>query len=80
MFGPIEPLVPLGAVALEVGPRGLTFDGRTLAANEVRSVGVERNDTLQVATREGMWQFRLAAGSVFRLELALVRWCRGAGR
>ncbi len=80
MFGPIEPLVPLGTVALEVGPRGLTFDGRTLASQEVRSVGVERNDTLQVATREGMWQFRLAAGSVFRLELALVRWCRGAGR
>ena len=44
---------PLGTVALEVGPRGLTFDGRTLASHEVRSVGVERNDTLQVADAGG---------------------------
>jgi hypothetical protein len=33
-----------------------------------------------VATRDGMWQFRLAEGSAFRLELALGRWLRGAGR
>ena len=79
MYGPIEPLLPLGEVSLEVGPRGLAFDGQTLSTGEIRSVGVERNETLQVAARDGMWQFRLAEGSAFRLELALRRW-RGEAR
>lgn len=78
MYGPIEAMVPSGDVELEVGPRGLSFDGQTLAIDDVRSVGVERNDTLQVATRDGMWQFILDDGSVFRLELALQRWRREA--
>jgi 1-acyl-sn-glycerol-3-phosphate acyltransferase len=77
MYGPVEALEPVGGGELEVGPGGLRLGALSIPAGDVRSVTVERGDTLQVATREGMWQFRLARGSAFRLQLAMERW-RGA--
>jgi 1-acyl-sn-glycerol-3-phosphate acyltransferase len=78
MFGPIAPLEPAGEGVLEVGPSGLRFGTLAIAPATLRSVGVERNDTLQVALRDAMWQFRLLEGSAFRMHRALER-ARGRG-
>jgi protein-S-isoprenylcysteine O-methyltransferase Ste14 len=77
LVGPMEPLEPMGTGELEIGPGGLRFPGLVLPLRDLRSATVERNDTLQVATADAMWQFRLARGSAFRLQLALDAW-RGA--
>jgi 1-acyl-sn-glycerol-3-phosphate acyltransferase len=74
MYGPIEPLLPLGFGALVIDGETLRFGELTLPLTDVRSTSTERADTLQVATREGMWQFRLVAGSAFRLQRAVDRW------
>ncbi|UCF39991.1 MAG: 1-acyl-sn-glycerol-3-phosphate acyltransferase [Gemmatimonadota bacterium] len=80
MFGPIEPLERLGEGAVSVGPDGVRFKGLHIPIRRITSVGTERADTLQVATRDGMWQLRLLEGSAFRLHLAVVRWRRTAER
>lgn len=74
MFGPILPLEPLGEGDLRVGPEGLCFGELRISSAAIRTTSTERADTLQVATAEGMWQFRLSHGSAFRLQLALDRW------
>jgi 1-acyl-sn-glycerol-3-phosphate acyltransferase len=74
VFGPIGPLDPLGEDRLEITPRTLRFGGRTIPLTELRSTSTERTDTLQVATADEMWQFRLREGSVFRLQRAIDRW------
>jgi 1-acyl-sn-glycerol-3-phosphate acyltransferase len=79
MFGPLEPLESLGEGALEVGCDGLRFGELFLPLDAVRVCDTERCDTLQVATADQMWQFRLREGSAFRLQLAVER-RRAAGR
>ncbi len=74
MFGPIEPLERLGEGTVSVGPDGVRFDTLHVPIERITSVSTERADTLQVATRDGMWQLRLYEGSAFRLHLALERW------
>lgn len=69
-----EPLEPMGAGELVAGPEELRFGELRLPLSEVRTVTVERADTLQVATLDRMWQFRLEAGSAFRLQNALLKW------
>jgi hypothetical protein len=64
----------VGTGSLFVSREWLTFGALRLATAELRSVSVERADTLQVATAAAMWQFRLLEGSAFRLERALARW------
>jgi len=73
MFGPLEPLEPLGEGALEVGCDGLRFRELFVLLDAVRVCNTERCDTLQVATTDQMWQFRLKEGSAFRLQLAVER-------
>jgi 1-acyl-sn-glycerol-3-phosphate acyltransferase len=77
VFGPIGPLDPLGEDRLEITPESLRFGAWTTPLTAIRSTSTERTDTLQVATADEMWQFRLREGSVFRLQRALDRW-RGA--
>jgi 1-acyl-sn-glycerol-3-phosphate acyltransferase len=74
MFGPIEPLEPLGEGLVTLGPAGVRFGDLHIPIEAIISVGTERADTLQVATRDGMWQVRLLDGSAFRLHLAVNRW------
>ena len=78
MFGPIEPLELVGEGVVEIGPDGLHFESVHIPTESIRSTSTERADTLQVATRDQMWQLRLSRGSAFRLQLAVDRW-RGAG-
>lgn len=73
-WGPPRPLEPLGRATLRLDPGGLRWGALEIPLPAIRSVSTERADTLQVATAEGMWQFRLARGSVFRLHRALERW------
>ncbi|HOX47242.1 MAG TPA: 1-acyl-sn-glycerol-3-phosphate acyltransferase [Myxococcota bacterium] len=77
--GPLRPLRPLGRDVLEVGPDGLAFGELRLRAAVIRTITTERADTLQVATLEGMWQFRPEVGSAFRLQLELERARADAG-
>ena len=74
MFGPIEPLELEGDGKMEIGPAGLRCKSVFLTTGSIRSTSTERADTLQVATRNEMWQFRLSRGSAFRLQLAVDRW------
>ncbi len=67
---------PLGEGVLRVDPKRLTFRDLEIRLVDIRSATTERADTLQVATRTRMWQFRLRGGSAFRLKSALDRWCR----
>ncbi len=76
-FGPIAPLVRLGEDWLEITPNALRFGGLAVPLASLRTTSTERTDTLQVATADEMWQFRMREGSVFRLQRALDRW-RGA--
>lgn len=78
MFGPIRALEVAGSGQLVVVPERLSLDGLCIPLPEVRSTSTERGDTLQIAAREEMWQFRFRAGSPFRVQLAMDRW-RGAG-
>jgi len=72
--GPLVPLEPIGDGTLRLDRDGLRFGPLAVSWAEARSVTVERADTLQVATSDAMWQFRLRAGSVFRLHEAATRW------
>ena len=74
MFGPIEPLDWEGDGEVEVGPTGLRCESVYISTESIRSTSTERADTVQVATRDEMWQFRLSRGSAFRLRLAVDRW------
>ena len=80
--GPAVPLEPMGDGTLRLDRDGLRFGALAVPWPETRSVTVERADTLQVATSGAMWQFRLRAGSAFRLHEAAARWRRvgGCGR
>ncbi len=78
LTGPIEPLQPLGRGTLLVESGALRFGDLVVPLHRLRSTSTEHADTLQVATADGMWQFRAESGSVFRLQLAVDRW-RGAG-
>jgi hypothetical protein len=75
ILGPIGPMEPLGEGELRVDPKRLTFRDLEIRLADIRSATTERADTLQVATRTCMWQFRLRGGSAFRLKNALDRWC-----
>jgi 1-acyl-sn-glycerol-3-phosphate acyltransferase len=75
ILGPIGPMEPLGEGELRVDPKRLTFRDLEVRLADIRSATTERADTLQVATRTRMWQFRLQGGSAFRLKNALDRWC-----
>lgn len=75
-FGPPLPMQPMGAGVLVADPGGLRFGSLSLDLAALRSISTERADTLQVATCDAMWQFRVASGSVFRLQAALRRWMR----
>jgi len=74
MLGPIRATEPLGEGELRVDTEGLTFRDLEIRIADISSLTTERADTLQVATAEGMWQFRLRGGSAFRLKYALDRW------
>lgn len=73
--GPIRPLEPLGEAELCLDSDGLRFQHLFVTLASIRSVTVERADTLQIATTSQMWQFRVSArGSAFRMQLALTEW------
>lgn len=74
MYGPIEPLEHVGDGELLVSQEGLRCLNRRWPLDQIRSTSTERNDTLQIATDEGMWQFRMRSCSPFRLQRALDRW------
>jgi 1-acyl-sn-glycerol-3-phosphate acyltransferase len=78
MYGRIEPLLPVARGPIVLTPDAIVCPGARLPLAGVVRVSTERADTLQVATRETMWQIRLATGSAFRLAAAVARWC-GAG-
>ena len=73
-LGPIEPLLPGTSAELRVGPDGLRHGSLHLPLAAIRVTSTERADTLQVATLDRMWQFRMARGSAFRFQWALDRW------
>ncbi|MBI4816626.1 MAG: 1-acyl-sn-glycerol-3-phosphate acyltransferase [Deltaproteobacteria bacterium] len=74
MVGTPRPLQVLGTGTLEISRDGIFHDLVDLPAGEIRSVTTERADTLQVATRAGMWQFKLDGLSAFRAQQALTTW------
>ncbi len=74
IFGPIEPLRRIAEGVVRLNPEGLSFGVLHIATEAITRVGTERADTLQVATRNGMWQLRLHSGSAYRLHLAVERW------
>ncbi len=74
IFGPLAPLVPIGIGELVVSRAGISFGAVEIPLAEIRRTSTERANTLQIATADDMWQFRLDRGSVFRLKLALDRW------
>lgn len=82
MTGPIRPLEPLGAGTLLLTPEALTFTPSvpgsftpiTIPMRRIRSTTTERADTLQVATAQGVWQFRPDTMSVFRLHRIISDW------
>ncbi|MCA9666464.1 MAG: 1-acyl-sn-glycerol-3-phosphate acyltransferase [Myxococcales bacterium] len=83
MYGPLRPLCELGESELVVGRDGVRFGGALVVPiAQIRSVSTERADTLQVATCEQMWQFRLRdeSSSAFRLHRAIERWREEAAR
>jgi 1-acyl-sn-glycerol-3-phosphate acyltransferase len=75
--GPIHPLVPLGNDVLELTPERLTFGALRVPVSSLRSLSVEGANTLQVASAESMWQFRIRDGSAFRCARALSSWRGG---
>lgn len=72
--GAIRPLERLGTGPLKLSPEGLAFPGLTLPISAIKSVTVERADTLQIAGVDDMWQFRVGERSAFKLQQALERW------
>ena len=71
MWGPPQPLEPLGRAVLRVDEHGLRFGSLDIPAPAIRTVSTERADTLQVAVAGAMWHFRPEGGSVFRLQWML---------
>jgi 1-acyl-sn-glycerol-3-phosphate acyltransferase len=71
VWGPPQPLEPLGRALLRVDEHGLRFGSLDIPARAVRTVSTERADTLQVAIDGAMWHFRPEGGSVFRLQWTL---------
>ncbi len=78
LYGPLQPLRSLGRGRLVIDAQSLRFGGLSIEMADIRSCSTERADTLQVATATGMWQFRTAAASVFRLHRAVQRWAAAA--
>jgi len=74
VFGPILPLEAIGSGVLRIDRTGLRFRDLYLPLDAIRTATTERTDTLQVATEDGMWQFRNESVSPFRLQNALLRW------
>jgi 1-acyl-sn-glycerol-3-phosphate acyltransferase len=74
VFGAIRALVPAGDGELVAAPDGLRFGSLAIGLRDIRSTSIERGDTLQVALRDSMWQFRFLDGSAFRVLLAVDRW------
>jgi 1-acyl-sn-glycerol-3-phosphate acyltransferase len=73
--GPIAPLESIGESDLSADSSGVRFDQRFIPIDTIRSITVERSDTLQVASASEMWQFRIAPpASAFRLQRALIGW------
>ena len=75
VYGPIEPLLPVARGPIVVTPEAIACGGARLPLAAVARVSTERADTLQVATRDAMWQVQVVTGSAFRLALAVRRWC-----
>jgi len=73
-FGPIRSLVPAEDGELSAAPDGLRLGSLAIGLRDIRSTSIERGDTLQVALRDSMWQFRFLDGSAFRVLLAVDRW------
>ena len=61
-----------------VAPDGLRLGSLAIGLRDIRSTSIERGDTLQVALRDAMWQFRFLDGSAFRVQLAVDRWREAA--
>ena len=80
VFGPIRSLAPAEDGELSAAPDGLRLGSLAIGLQDVRSTSIERGDTLQVALRDAMWQFRFLDGSVFRVQLAVDRWRDAAAR
>lgn len=88
LFAPIRQLDAVGEGELHVAVDELRFRARraasdvsrrgevAIALHDVRSTSIERGDTLQLALRGEMWQFRFQDGSAFRWQLAVDRWRR----
>lgn len=84
LVGPIRPLQPLGAGTLRLSRETLTFTPSltasfaplTVPMRQIRSATTERADTLQVATRTMVWQFRPVGMSVFRLHRIVMTWAK----
>ncbi|MBT3223238.1 MAG: hypothetical protein HN348_29540 [Proteobacteria bacterium] len=72
-FGPIVPLEFVTEAVLTVNRSGLHFANEHIDIEQIRSTSTERADTLQIATANQMWQFRLAKESPFRLQLLVDR-------
>ncbi len=73
-WGTPRPLRSLGYGTLSVGSEGVHFGTLRLRLEAIRSISTEGAQTLQVATREQMWQFQLGTHSAFRAQAALCRW------
>lgn len=73
-LGPIGPLIDLGYGTLRASPKAVSFGAVTIPMHRVRSVITERGDTLEVATDDAMWQFRVRDYSVFRLQKIVECW------
>ena len=80
IFGPIHSLVPAEDGELSAAADGLRLGSLAIGLHDIRSTSIERGDTLQVALRDAMWQFRFLDGSAFRVQLAVDRWCDAAAR
>ena len=75
-YEPIRPLQFRAAGELRVAPDGLRIGDIAIAIPDIRSTSTEHGDTLQLALRDAMWQFRFLEGSAFRAQLAVDRWRR----
>lgn len=72
-YGPIRPLIPLGEDELEIAADRIRFGELVLPLDHIRACNIERSDTLQLSTRDAMWQFCPVRGSPFRLQRAVER-------
>lgn len=75
----IRRLDPLGEQVLRVSKGDLSFGSLTIPTHQITSISVEGSDLLQIATEDGMWQFRPRGESAFRLREVMRSWTH-AGR